>query len=68
MRPAGTIHLKDAETGEEAYVFVRARAGLIALAVSLQTGGEAEVFMRPDELEQLQAALRQAAAVARAGT
>jgi hypothetical protein len=61
MRDVRTLTFRDAETGDEAYVAVRAGAGRIGLVVSLREDGDVEVFFTEDEATTLADALRDAA-------
>jgi len=61
----GTIQFLDASSGEEAIAIIRAGEGRIGLCISLRTGGEAQVFLRVEDCEDLVDALRQAIVMAR---
>ncbi len=63
MEHIATIQFTDAESGAEAYAFVRASTapeGPITLALSLESDGDIEVVMPLADCERLIAALRQA--------
>jgi len=58
------FELEDAEEEREAYVNVRARRNLVALAVSLKNSGDVEVFVTSKIAREIAQALAAAASAA----
>lgn len=52
-----TICFPDRDSGDEAVIVVRTAGDVAGLALSLQKGGDIEVFFGSQELDQLIAAL-----------
>ncbi len=65
MIELATLHVRHIDSDEEAVTVVRAGRGCVALTVSLEHDGDAEVVFTPEECENLVEALRQAATLAR---
>jgi hypothetical protein len=57
-----SIEFPDADTGEQAYIGLRAIKGMIGLCLSLEDGSDVEIFMAPEICEKLAAGLRKAIA------
>ena len=60
MTSTGSIHFKDQDSGDEAWIGVRVEGATIALASSLKANGDIEVFFGRAEAEALQATLAKA--------
>lgn len=65
MQEIEQIQFVDADSDDQAIVIVRASEGLVGLAVSLMSNGDAEVFMQPLDCEALIVALQRAIAIAK---
>ncbi|HMS10202.1 MAG TPA: hypothetical protein PKE66_12000 [Pyrinomonadaceae bacterium] len=53
-----SISVTDALTGEDAVVIVRAVKGTIAICLSLETDGDAEIFFSPNDFQNLLSVLQ----------
>ena len=60
MNVVATIGFRDAESGGEAIVIVRAAPGAVGLALSLRGDGDIELFLPPAAARDLLDAIRQA--------
>lgn len=60
MENIATIAFRDLENRDEAAVIVRASSGRVALALTLRTDGDLEVFMPLSTCDELVAALSEA--------
>lgn len=65
MRQIDTIHFIDHDSGEKAIATVRATSGQIALCLSIETNGDIEVVMGPNDCKTLLDALSRAVIVAK---
>ena len=57
-----SIEFPDADTEERTYIAVRGVKGMVGLCVSLEDGGDVEVFMTSEVCEKVVAAMRKAIA------
>ena len=58
MEQIATLSFKSPDKAETAWIVIRAKDGLIGLAVSLETDGDVEVFLGPDDCRRIVDALR----------
>lgn len=65
MEEIVSITFEDANSGDEALVFVRVHGQTVALSVSLRSDGDYLVALNPGDCETLAEALRRAVAQAR---
>ncbi len=64
MRELVTINFRDTVNDDDATAIVRASDNTVALALSLQSDGDVEVFLSPQDANELISALRTAVAEA----
>ena len=62
MQPTGSIHFIDRGSNDHAYVSVRHDDDSVAIALSLKTDGDTEVFLSKDDAIKLLAPLKLAIA------
>ncbi len=60
MQTIDTAHFTDLESHEEGLAIIRAQAGEVALALSIKNDGDLEVFLSPEDCENLIKALHAA--------
>jgi hypothetical protein len=58
MEQAGSVKFVDADSGDDAYASVRYDGATVALAISLKSDGDVEVFMSKQDARLLLDALR----------
>jgi hypothetical protein len=58
VQTTATIQFDDAENASAGVAIVRVGDGVLALCLSLETGGDLEVFLSPDAAEQLSTGIR----------
>jgi hypothetical protein len=61
MKEIATIKFVDADTKDDALAVVRASQGVVALALSLRSNGDTEVFLSRPDCDRLVQALQRAA-------
>ncbi len=64
MDTVDMIEFTDLDSGDEAFAFVRAARGRVALCLSLRTDGDLEVFFTPAECKRLIGVLQRAVVIA----
>lgn len=57
LQEIANIPFVDADSGDQAFAFVRAQAGLVGLSLSLEHNGDLDVALRAEECKQLIRAL-----------
>jgi hypothetical protein len=67
MVEIGNIPFTDAESNGEGIVIIRAKTGCVGLCLSSFQNGDIEVFLAPEKVEQIIAALKEAVLAARTG-
>lgn len=60
MPVVDTIHFTDRDSGDPAFVLVRAEGSTVDLTLSLRSDGDLSVFFGPAELDRLLRALQHA--------
>ena len=65
MQQINHINFIDVESQDEAFVLVRAGAGIVGLTLPLKEDGDIEVFLGLSECEQLLLSLQKAVSVAK---
>jgi hypothetical protein len=60
MTSTGSIHFKDLDSGDDAWIGVRVEGATIGLVSSLKTDGDIEVFFGRSEAQALRDALSKA--------
>ena len=64
MEEISTIRFKDLESGDNGVVIIRARKGILGLALSLEKDGDLEVFFTPTDCQLVTEGLQKALAKA----
>jgi len=67
MSQVASINFVDKDSGDEAWIGVRAIGEIVGLAVSLKKDGDIAVFFTPKELDLIVAALQKARAIVSSG-
>jgi hypothetical protein len=60
MKEVATVRFLDAESGDEAWVIVRASDKIVGVAFTLKSNGDFEVFLERDDCRSLIAELQRA--------
>ncbi|HET7585465.1 MAG TPA: hypothetical protein VFK13_11195 [Gemmatimonadaceae bacterium] len=60
MKEIATIRFEDADTGDPGVAVIRTAARVVGLALSLESNGDIEVFLKAADCERVIAALQQA--------